>query len=154
MLLCDSVKMSKSIDINFKLYGKNLRERHDDLADKYKLVKNSSLNRSLSQIQKEVSVKQYGDRYIAVIPGSVHDFQVEAENQRHCVLSYTENMAHGESLIIFIRYKDATAKSHITLELRNRKIVQARRFANQAIGEEDREYLKGLSKVNSWYFYF
>lgn len=41
--LVDSVRMSKAVDLPFKLYGKRLMLRHDELTAKYKLVKNETI---------------------------------------------------------------------------------------------------------------
>lgn len=153
MLLRDSLKMSKAAELEFKLYGKNLRQRHDELVRKYKLVRNDSLNKSLKKISEGIRIKQYGNRFTAIIPASVQDFELEAKNQKHCVMSYVEDMAAEETLILFIRYRDEITKSHITLEIKNRKVVQAKRFANGFIDEEDKSYLEKLCGQNGWYFY-
>lgn len=59
-------------------------------------------------------------------------------------------MASGETLIVFVRYKGDQDKSYITLEIKNRRIIQARKFANASIDQDDRRYLEGLARVNGW----
>jgi hypothetical protein len=148
--LADSVRMSKTGDLEFKLYGKRLKQRHDELAAKYKLVKDDAIKGRLEDIHNNASIKQYGDKYVAVVPEAVQDFEEEASNQKNCVLSYAETMAYGETLIVFVRYKEEQDKSYITLEIKDRKIVQAKKFANRSIDQEDRRYLEGLARINGW----
>lgn len=150
--LIDSVRMSRASDLKFKLYGKRLKERHDELVCQYKLIKNEAIPKNLLKIHNNTVIKQYGEEYIAIVPSSIEDFKEEGQNQRHCVLSYTEAAANGETLILFIRYKEDLKKSYITLEIRNKKIIQAKKFANQSINQEDKKYLECLSKINGWYF--
>jgi hypothetical protein len=154
MLLRDSLKMSRAVGLDFKIYGKNLRQRHDELVVKYKLIKNSGLNASLEKIHENITINQYGCKYIAMVPASVQDFEIEAQNQKHCVLSYVEDMAAEETLIVFIRHRQDPEKSHITLEIQNKRVIQAKRFANGQIDNEDREYLEKLCRLNGWYFNF
>jgi hypothetical protein len=148
--LVDSVRMSKAGDLEFKSYGKNLKQRHDEIAVKYKLVKNDVIKSRLEDIHNNSSIKQYEDKYIAVVPASVQDFEIEANNQKNCVLSYAETMAYGENIIVFVRHKEEQDKSYITLEVKNRRIVQAKKFANHSIDQEDRRYLEGLARGNGW----
>jgi hypothetical protein len=153
MLLRDSLRMSRSAGLEFKIYGKNLRERHDELLAKYKLVRNKSLNKNLQGISTKTEVNQYGWDYTAIIPSSVHDFEIEARNQKHCILSYVEDMAAGNTLVVFVRHRNEPDKSHITLEIRSKKVVQAKKFANTEIDEADRKYLEKLCRINGWLFY-
>ncbi|MDW8802508.1 PcfJ domain-containing protein [Clostridium sp. A1-XYC3] len=148
--LVDSVRMSKAGDLEFKLYGRRLKQRHDELASKYKLVKNEIINKKLLEISRDIVVNQYGDKYVAIIPKSVKDFEEEGQNQKNCVLSYAESMVNGDIIILFIRDKNELDKSYITLEIRKKKIVQAKKFANGSINYEDKEYLEGLAKANKW----
>jgi hypothetical protein len=150
--LADSVKMSRAGELEFKLYGKKLKERHDELSAKYKIVKDEVVNRKIFEISSNAGIKQYGEKYVALIPKSVHDFEEEAKQQRNCVLSYAEAMASSDILIVFVRNKAEMYKSYITLEIRDRVIVQAKRFANQSVSHEDKEYLRGLAKENKWHY--
>lgn len=147
----DSIRMSMSQNLKFRLYAKDVKRRHDELMIKYTLVRNENLNRKLLDIHNNIIINQYGEEYIAIVPKSVSDFEKEAENQKHCVLSYSEGMANNEMLIVFIRHRDNLDKSHITLEIRNRKIVQAKKFSNKLVDSQDMIYLKELAKVNRWY---
>lgn len=149
--ITDSIRMSMSHNLKFRLYAKDVKRRHDELMIKYTLVRNENLNRKLLDIHNNIIVNQYGEEYIAIVPKSVSDFEKEAENQRHCVLSYSEGMANNEMLIVFIRHRNNLDKSHITLEIRNRKIVQAKKFSNKSVDSQDIIYLKELAKVNRWY---
>jgi len=148
--LVDSIRMSRTSSLKFKLYAKRLKERHDKLASEYKLIKNEAITKNLLEIHKNTVVKQYGEEYVALVPTSIQDFKEESQNQRNCVLSYTEAVANGKALVIFIRYKEQLKKSYITLEIRNKRVIQAKKFANQSINPEDRKYLEYLAKANGW----
>ena len=54
-------------------------------------------------------------------------------------------MAYGENLIVFVMHKEEQDKSYITLEV-NKRIVQAKKFANHSIDLDDKRYLEGLAR--------
>jgi len=150
--LIDSLRMSRTGDLEFKLYGKRLKERHDELMTKYALVKDEAINDKILEVHNTTEINQYGEEYLAIVPSSVHDFEEEGKNQKHCVLSYIESAANRETLIVFVRRKSELKKSYITLEIQNNRIVQARKFANIAVNNEEKKYLEGLASANGWYY--
>ena len=89
----------------------------------------------------------FGD-YTFIYPESTQDIKDEAVNQNNCVASYIKNVINGNCHILFLRKKDNPTKSLVTIEVRNNKIVQARRRFNDPVTREQQTV---IDKWNNWY---
>ena len=67
----------------------------------------------------------YGN-YTVVLPTNIQDLVTEGNEMHHCVGSYRDRVANGDTLIVFIRHKDTPNKCYITAEINplNGKIGQ------------------------------
>ena len=68
--------------------------------------------------------------------------------QNNCVASYIKNVINGNCHILFLRKKDNPTKALVTIEVRNNKIVQARRRLNDPVTREQQTV---IDKGNNWY---
>ena len=58
----------------------------------------------------------YGN-YVVVLPKNIQDLVTEGNEMHHCVGSYRDRVANGDTLIVFIRHKDTPNKCYITAEI-------------------------------------
>lgn len=58
----------------------------------------------------------YGN-YTVVLPKNIQDLVIEGNEMHHCVGSYVDRVANGETLIVFIRHKDTPNKCYITAQI-------------------------------------
>lgn len=67
----------------------------------------------------------YGN-YTIVLPTNTQDLVTEGNEMHHCVGSYVDRVANGNTLIVFVRHKDTPNKCYITAEINpsNGKISQ------------------------------
>jgi hypothetical protein len=80
---------------------------------------------------------QEGD-WIAIVPQSAEALAYEGELMHHCVGTYGERFAKGDTNIIFIRHKERLDKPVLTVEIDNRgHMVQCYGF------NDDRPISKG-----------
>ena len=90
----------------------------------------------------------YGN-YIVVLPKNTQDLVTEGNNMHHCVGSYVDKVADGETLIVFVRHKDTPNKCYITAEISplSGKIGQYYLAYDYKINKpEDREFKNALQK--------
>lgn len=98
----------------------------------------------------------YGN-YVVVLPKSPQDLVTEGNEMHHCVGSYRDRVANGETIIVFIRHKDTPNKCYITAEIAptTGKILQYYLAYDRCIcSEEDwqfrRAYQDWLKRCNWW----
>lgn len=58
----------------------------------------------------------YGN-YTVVLPKNIQDLVTEGNEMHHCVASYRDKVADGETLIVFVRHKDTPDKCYITAQI-------------------------------------
>lgn len=98
---------------------------------------------------KKVRVPEYecsfGD-YVFLYPKTVSEIKDEAVQQNNCVASYIDDVIDGKCHIMFLRKKERKEDSLVTLEIRNNKIVQAKRRFNYSITDEQQEIIDKWNK--------
>ena len=81
------------------------------------------------------------------------DIKKEAVQQSNCVVSYIDRVINGQCDIIFMRNANTPNESLVTVEIRNKKVVQARRRFNESVTDEQQKVLDKyetfLSKKNN-----
>lgn len=150
ILLDDTYRMSQAMQVDFRPYSKNLRERHDRLQGQYEIIERELHENRLKEATEGFEIKQVSNKYIAKVLKTVDEFKAEKEGQKNCVLSYLPNVKKDELVIIAIRKKENIDKTFITVELKRNTIVQAKGYANSKIDNEAFEYLKELAFKNGW----
>lgn len=114
------------------IYPKQIKRRHDELStvvDENKQLydenKTKRLNEEIQDRIKEIfSLQVENDNYKIVIPKTIDDFKHEASALKHCINSYIERYAKGETIILFVRKKGKEDKPLYTIELKQNRINQ------------------------------
>ncbi|MGL5150115.1 MAG: PcfJ domain-containing protein [Clostridium sp.] len=148
--LNDLRRMSKAIDISFKPYSKNLKERHDRVLGVYNVQKNEIRREELLKATKNFEIKQVGSEYYAKPLKTIEDFKYEGEIQKNCVMSYIDYVLIGQTQIFSVRKLDNVSKPYATIELKNNTIVQAKFICNRPVDGDMKQYLTKLAFENDW----
>lgn len=90
--------------------------------------------------------------YLICCPRSVEDIYRESARQQNCLWEYIKKVAGGETTILFLRKKDAPEEAFVTIELYAGFILQARGRYNQAIGEQELDWLEEYAKEKNLIF--
>lgn len=163
LLYIDELKTFEAIDdINYLIreiydYAK-MMDTISDKWDKYPrhfLTTHKIACRNYNRLKKEFQEDLFKKRinknyectykdYVFIYPDSTQDIKDEAVSQNNCVASYIDNVIDGKCHIMFLRKKDKPDESLVTIEIRNNKIVQARRHFNYSVTEEDQK------AINYW----
>lgn len=128
----DYLRMAQEsgMDINDKriLYPKDLRNEHDKLVLKAKMKKNAGYKAALKErYDKLHSLYEYSSEYHQVImPCSPEELIQEGTALHHCVGTYIERIAKGQTLVLFVRERSQPDMPYYTLEYVNGRVVQCR----------------------------
>lgn len=159
----DYVKKSFYVYEVFEKYPKNFAEAYQQVSITYKDMKKEQRNKAAKKLaeQRRQLEKAYFEKhikheyeieykdYVFIYPKSAEEIRKEGRNNHNCVATYIQNVIEHRCDILFLRKKDAPNKSLVTIEVRNGKIVQARRVCNSDITEEDKEAIMYFNKLFS-----
>ena len=88
-----------------------------------------------------------GKGLILVVPKSADDIKAEGAALHHCVGTYVERVAKGETSIFFIRKKEEPDKSYYTMEWKNDKMWQCRGLHNRDMTPEVKAFTKAFEQI-------
>lgn len=136
---------------------------HDEYALRVLTVENEALDNQIKQtaitLKKKIKskLKLPGLAYCVVIPVKTEEIKHEGSILNHCVGTYVDRVARGDTSIVFIRKIDDINLPLVTVEIdpKRKRLIQAR-AANNARPEDDViEFIKawcGESKIRNEVF--
>ena len=132
----DYANIMSTISPKYEKYPRNFLTTHKIACRNYnRLKKEFSEEIFRTRINKDYECA-FGD-YQFIYPDSTQDIKDEAVSQNNCVASYIDKVIDGQCHIMFLRKKSKPNDSLVTIEIRDNKIVQARRRFNDPVTEED-----------------
>lgn len=130
-------------------YPKDLKKAHDELVKQIQTVKNEEQNKKIMDQFKKFEKLIYENEKFCIFPTmSIDELIEESKVLDHCVRTYAEQVANGETEIMFVREKDKKDKPLYTLELKQKRIIQFRAKNNTMPKEEAIDFVKEWSKKN------
>lgn len=132
----DYARMMSTISPKFDKYPRNFLTTHRIACRNYNRLK-KEFSEELFKKRIDKSYECSFDDYIFIYPDSTQDIKDEAVSQNNCVASYIDKVIDGNCHIMFLRKKNNPEDSLVTIEIRNNKIVQAKRKYNVDVTEED-----------------
>lgn len=143
--LYDYANMMRQLSPKYDKYPRNFLTTHKIACRNYnRMKKEFSEELFKKRINKQYECS-FGD-YIFIYPDSTQDIKDEAVSQNNCVASYIDRVIDGECHILFLRKKNKPDDSLVTIEVRNNKIVQARRRFNDPVTDEDQRAIDAFNK--------
>lgn len=143
--LYDYAKMMKIISDKFDKYPRHFLTTHKIACRNYnRLKKEFSEEIFQKRITKEYECS-FGE-YQFIYPNSTQDIKDESVQQNNCVSSYIDKVIDGQCHIMFLRKKTKPNESLITIEIRNNRIVQAKRRFNDDVTIEDQKAIDSWNK--------
>lgn len=128
------------MDMNDKrvLFPENLRAAHDKAAAEYKLFKSQKVEDALTKRFEQLSGRYHFEAFgcLVVVPSCTNDFIIESQTLCHCVRTYAERAAFGETTILFVRNEQAPGTPFYTMEVRDNRVIQLRGKNNCAPTDE------------------
>ena len=133
-------EMDYDMKNEFNLFPKNFEKAHDEMSKQYMKFKDKQareetkrFNRMLKKMKNktvEVEAMKLDIQGLFIrMPNRLEELKAEGEALHHCVGTYMEKVRKGETMIFFIRQKEAPEKPYYTLEWHGR-VIQCRGFRN------------------------
>ncbi len=119
--------MGHPMDRKDVLFPNNFAEAHNILQTRYKQVKSEIVNKGIKIMADKLIKYQYENEEFVIVPAkSNEELIAESEALNHCVRTYAEKVAKGETGIMFVRKQSDPNEPFVTLELKGRKVIQVR----------------------------
>ena len=145
----DYLRFCKELNYDLKnefiFFPKHLEAKHDETHIVLKEKRRMERERIESERRqkmidmyptlKEKYTFEYKD-LIIIPPKNADELIKEGQDLSHCVDSYTDKIADGTSIILFIREKDNPSTSYATLDIRKNEIYQCRGYKNKDLSEQ------------------
>lgn len=131
-------KLGYDMKYSFVLYPKDLQKSHDKAAKRMKHKHDAKIKRDFIGVYRQLSGQLDFEKngMKIVYPDAPDDIASEGNFLHHCVGSYTERVANGECIILFLRKCSDEEKPFYTVEVRNQKAVQVRGAGNSGMTPE------------------
>lgn len=122
---CEQLKY----DLNDKsvLCPKDLKKEHDKLMELIKVKKDEQTKEKFFQAYQNLLPYVYSQENYVIVPcENIEELEKESEALHHCVKTYAETYADRKTNIMFIRDIHNVTEPLVTLEFKNKKVIQAR----------------------------
>lgn len=140
VMLGDYLKMCEDLHVTPTLYSSYLQQTHDITSRNHKIKISAEQAEAFSKCYE--TYEPYKDiDYTVIAPKTPDDLKREGDTLNHCVASYIKRVIDKECLILFLRTTIAPLQSLVTLELRGKRIVQAKGLHNRHITPKERDAL-------------
>lgn len=140
-------EIGEDIDSKKVLYPKDLRTAHDRAVSMRKVQRDVASKRSMEEtVMKllEEFPKYEKDGFLVRVAESQQELNDESQALTHCVRTYGEKMAKGQTMIFFVRKATEPDKPYYTLELSTKRtLLQCRGDHNCAMTEEVKTFVDG-----------
>jgi predicted RNA-binding Zn-ribbon protein involved in translation (DUF1610 family) len=140
--LCKNLKYDLKND--FILFPRDLIKSHDDAVKMTRTLKDKVTAKAIRGMYKPLKEK-FGFKsggYTIIAPKTVKDITDEGHSLHHCVGMYTNRIAKGECVILFLRRTDAPKIPFVTVQVKDGSVTQVRGQDNGQITPETEQFLK------------
>lgn len=122
-------------------YPKNFLKAHDEAESQMYVIQNKEKDEKIAELNKKYAKYAYEKNGLCIFP--VKDSQElikESQELHHCVRTYIDKVANGQSCIFFIRRTERPEVPYVTLELKG-KSSNAKKldYVSQCYAEHDTE---------------
>lgn len=110
-------------------YPDNMKTKHDELQNLIKIKESEKLDKEIiTRVNRDLYKYRFTNNSMIITPAnSIEDLVNESKELHHCVRTYNERYAKGETNIFLIRKCKEPNRPFFTLELsRNKEITQLR----------------------------
>ena len=150
-------EMKYDLDNPFIYMPKNFKKVHDRTAKEYQAFKDEKLRKTQEMMErkikrimedteknKAVMMKRKG--LLIVVPKCAEEIRKEGRALHHCVGTYVERVARGETLILFVRREENPEEPYFTMEFKNGKVAQCRGKNNCAMPKDVKAFVEEFEK--------
>ena len=130
-------RLGVAFEGDFRIMPKNFKQAHADAIKAYNNMKDEIKKQGYhKRLQKLLGLEQTIGNYTFVLPKELQELKEEGKILSHCVGTYADRVASGETVIVFVRQKEKVDNPLYTLEISDGKIVQLRGNKNKDASED------------------
>lgn len=157
-----SEKLGYNMEDEYVLFPPDLSKAHDRLFKEYKELQNKQeqerLRKESEKIQKilqEVGsaepLAMKSKKFMIVVPKTASDIKLEGQTLHHCVGTYVERVAKGQTMILFVRKVTEPDVPYFTMEWREHRVIQCRGRNNCSMPSDVNSFVKAFEKKMAEY---
>lgn len=148
----DYLIISRLIGRNMKdkkiLYPSHIIPAHNEVMKEYEIQKDQKINSGIKHRYEELKKNIYQNKQYIITPAdSMSSLIDESKQQNNCVRTYAERYAKKECDIYFMRKTSDPAASLVTVEVKNKEVVQQRTRNNESTNKSQMRFLKEWEKM-------
>lgn len=138
------------------LFPKKMEERHAQLVEeqrekkeKMQRMKDLEKTREYKKMVKKLGWKHYEmetDKFMIRLPENLAEIREEGNQMHHCVAGYIDQVAAGETCILFVREKTKEEEPFYTMEVKNGEVIQCRGKFNGKMTEPVQKLVENFKK--------
>lgn len=126
------VKIGTPPDTDQTAFPKDLDVAHDLAVQKFNATKYERENGTYSKRLEKLLQLEYSENdLLLLIPKSLNEILSEGKILSHCVGSYVDRVAKGDTTIVFVRKSSEPTKPYYTVEYRDGRVMQFYPYKDQ-----------------------
>lgn len=144
--IADCIRLNMDLTKDNVLFPKNLYTAHQNTIKQVKLKADEELNKKIVK-RADVGNKKYYFEYGNLViraASSTEELINEGKTLSHCVGTYADKYASGETTILLIRKLNDLNTPFYTVEIKRESIVQVRGKKNCAATEEVNDFMEAF----------
>lgn len=157
----DYIRWSASLKYDMQdlyvLLPPNFAKAHDRLMKEYQAYQDKLQRQRLAEMERLIkmalkeaegipAMAMKTKKYMIVVPRSGEEIKAEGRTLHHCVGTYVERVAKGETMILFVRKIENPTEPFYTMEFKDGKVVQCRGKNNCSMTKEVQGFVKAFEK--------
>lgn len=148
-------EMKYDLDNMFIYMPTNFKKVHDRTAKEYQAYKDEQTRKRKAEMEKRIkkslkdaaglpAMMMKAKGLTIILPKSGDEIKEEGRVLHHCVGTYVERVAKGETMILFVRKEAEPDVPYFTLEYRGGKVVQCRGRNNCGMSKDVQAFVKAF----------
>ena len=130
-------------------YPGSLKKEHDVAMFASRALKQEiDLQMFQMQAEKNAYYEYTYEKLMVTVPKTPEDVVQEATRQHNCLRSYLQRIRNGDTVVVFIRYKETPDESYVTCEINNNYLVQIKgKYNSNPMNKELYEFISHWTKA-------
>ena len=135
----------------------DFKKAHDRAMEELQKARDEQMRRELERIEAEIRetmssiaqmdpVQLRSKKFMIVLPSSADDLKKEGSVLHHCVATYADRVAKGQTLILFIRQISEPDTPFYTMEWRDNRVIQCRGSHNKDMTPDVKTFVTAFEK--------
>lgn len=142
----DCQRLNMDITQKSVLYPRNLYQAHQNTIKQVKIKANKGLDEKIqAKVKRLTTLYCFEHKGLVIRPaGGSGELIKEGKALNHCVGTYADSYARGDSILLVIRQKTELDKPYFTVELRKNTVVQCRGKNNCAPDKNVEKFIEAF----------